>query len=251
MLLLALLMYFISFLLGLYGILTAKSKSFLAGFFMALALIFYFTNFVLVYISEKTFPLGDVYGFISFLGNLLVLNFLFISYKYKTLSHFNYIVAFLGFLSTLFALPSSASPYKSTLYSLHLVSASLSYLFALFGGMSASLKLLIEKRLKTHTFFQAYVPLNSLRTAERLFTNLAFLGFTITLVFGSFWARAQFGKHWIDDPKLLTTLILWAYYALLSHLNLLKKLKPKRFSEGVMIGTLLSLISLFFVRHRV
>jgi len=88
-----------------------------------------------------------------------------------------------------------------------------------------------------------------LRRAERLSINLAFLGFTFTLVFGSLWTRTQFGKHWIDDPKLITTLLLWLYYAVLSHLNLLKKLKPKRFSEGVILGAIFSLINLFFVRH--
>ncbi len=251
MLFLALVLYFVSSILGLYSLLTSKSNRFLINGLMTLALSLYFISLTFSYISQKTFPLGDVYGFFSFLGNLLVLTFLFISYKYKTLSHFNYMVAFLGFLSTLFALPSSPSPYKSTLYGLHLLSASLSYLFALLGGISSSFKLLVEKRLKTHAMFQAYVPLNSLRTAERLFTNLAFLGFTITLVFGSFWTRSQFGKHWIDDPKLLITLFLWIYYATLSHLNLLKKLKPKRFSEGVMIGALLTIISVLFVRHNV
>jgi Cytochrome C assembly protein. len=159
------------------------------------------------------------------------------------------LVAFVGFLATLFALPSSPSPYKSTLYGLHLLFASLSYLFALMGGLSAFLRLILEKRLKKHVFFQAYVPLDSLRRAERLSINLAFLGFTFTLIFGSLWTRTQFGKHWIDDPKLITTLLLWLYYALLSHLNLLKKLKPKRFSEGVILGAIFSLINLFFVRH--
>ncbi|WP_029551164.1 cytochrome c biogenesis protein CcsA [Thermocrinis jamiesonii] len=251
MLFLALFLYLVSSFFGIYNLITSKFHRFLANGFMGLALICYFIYFALRYLDQNTFPFGDIYGFFSLLGNLLVLAFILLSYKYSKLLYFSYMVAFIGFLSTLFALPSSPSPYKSTLYGLHLLSASLSYLFAFLGGMSSSLKLLIERRLKTHTLFQAYVPLNSLITAERLFTNLTFLGFTITLVFGSFWTRSQFGKHWIDDPKLLITLLLWIYYAILSHLNLLKKLKPKRFSEGVMIGTLLSIINLLFVRHSI
>jgi len=244
MLYLALLFYFLSFFSGLF-----HSNRLWASLLMGLALSFYLAHLAVAHITQKTFPLGDLHGFVSLLGNLFVLTFLFVSYKYKALLYFNYLVAFLGLLATLFTLPSSVSPYKSTLYSLHFISASLSYLFAFIGGMSSSLKLFIEKRLKNHSLFQAYVPLNSLRTAEKLFTSLAFLGFTITLIFGSLWTRTQFGRHWIDDPKLLITLFLWLYFALLSHLNLLKKLKPRRFSEGVIVGALLSLMSLIFIRH--
>jgi len=242
-------LYFISTLLGVCALFRRPLCGLISVLLMLPAFGLYFFSLFYSYLREKTFPLGDPYGFISLLGNLFVPTFLFLTYKYRNLLGFAHLVAFVGFLATLFALPSSPSPYKSTLYGLHLLFASLSYLFALMGGLSASFRLILERRLKKHVFFQAYVPLDSLRKAERLSINLAFLGFTFTLIFGSLWARTQFGKHWIDDPKLITTLLLWLYYALLSHLNLLKKLKPKRFSEGVILGAIFSLINLFFVRH--
>jgi transketolase C-terminal domain/subunit len=47
--------------------------------------LFFFSLFY-SYLREKTFPLGDPYGFISFLGNLFVPTFLFLAYKYRNLS---------------------------------------------------------------------------------------------------------------------------------------------------------------------
>ena len=98
----------------------------------------YFFSLFYSYLREKTFPLGDPYGFISFLGNLFVPTFLFLAYKYRNLLGFAHLVACVGVLSTLFALPSSPSPYKSTLYGLHLLFASFSYLFALMGDFHLS-----------------------------------------------------------------------------------------------------------------
>ncbi len=249
MFVLSLSLYLLATFFGVCALLRKPFCNVLSGLLMLFAFGSYSIGLFYIYLREKTFPLGDPYGFISFLSNLFVVSFLFLAYRHKNLLGFAYLVAFVGFLATLFALPSSPSPYKSSLYGLHLIFASFSYLFALMGGISSSLRLLLERRLKRHIFFQAHVPLDSLRRAERLSINLAFLGFTFTLIFGSLWARTQFGKHWIDDLKLITTLLLWLYYAVLSHLNLLKKLKPKRFSEAVLLGTFLSLINLFFVRH--
>jgi heme exporter protein C len=36
---------------------------------------------------------------------------------------------------------------------------------------------------------------------------------TLTLVTGSLWARAAWGTWWTWDPRLLTSLILWAFYS--------------------------------------
>ncbi|MFN3813719.1 MAG: cytochrome c biogenesis protein CcsA, partial [Aquificaceae bacterium] len=71
------------------------------------------------------------------------------------------------------------------------------------------------------------------------------------LIFGSLWTRVHFGKHWINDPKLLTTLILWVYYALVVHANLIRGLKPRQLSSLILFGGLLSLLNLLFVRHEI
>ncbi len=48
--------------------------------------------------------------------------------------------------------------------------------------------------------------------AEAL-AEVGWLCCTLTLVTGSFWARAAWGTWWTWDPRLTTTFVLWALYA--------------------------------------
>lgn len=95
------------------------------------------------------------------------------------------------------------------------------------------------------------VPINLLRKMEKIFLNLGFIFLTMTLIFGSIWAKNFLGKHWVNDPKLILTLFLWVYYAVIIHLNLARGLKPSRFSLLSAIGLLLLLGSLLFIRHSI
>lgn len=250
MLIISLTFYFISFfvsMLSYWGRVSQRAVLFP----MLLAILSYFTH--ILYISFKLggFPFANAYGFSSLLGNTMVLALAIFSFKNGQALRFSAIFSFLGFLSALLALPSEPSPYRNPLYSLHIISALFAYVCAFFGGMSSLVRLLLERRLKHKNIPAFSLPINLLRSSERLMVNLSFILLTLTLIFGSFWTRIHFGKHWINDPKLLVTLALWIYYAFVVHLNLMKGLKPKQLSVLILLGSLLSLLNLLFVRHEV
>lgn len=196
-----------------------------------------------------SFPFADIYGFYSLLGNGMLLFLLLISFRQEQLQKFLAFFSLLGILSTLLAFPAEPSPYKSPLYSLHITFALFSYAFALLGGFFSLIKFMVETKLKQKSLSGFFISLNLLRRGERIFINLSFIFFTLTLIFGSLWSRSFFGKHWINDPKLIYVLFLWLYYAILVHLNLLQKIKPRILSYGVIIGAFLVLLNLLFIRH--
>ncbi|MCS7171293.1 MAG: cytochrome c biogenesis protein [Aquificaceae bacterium] len=221
----------------------------LSLFVFFLALLLYMSYISNLAIKTGSFPFADTYGFYSLLGNGMLSVLILFSVKHVYLQRFLALFAMLGLLSNLLALPAEPSPYRNPLYSLHIASALFSYAFAFFGGFSSLLRLLVEARLKHKSLSEVFLPLSMLRTGERLSLNMSFIFFTLTLVFGSFWSRSFFGKHWIDDPKLLYVLFLWLYYALLVHLNLVKRIRPKTLSYGTIAGMLFAMMNLFFVRH--
>jgi hypothetical protein len=95
-------LYFVATLFGVCALFRRPLCGLLSVLLMLPAFGLYFFSLFYSYLREKTFPLGDPYGFISFLGNLFVPTFLFLAYKYRNLLGFAYLVAFVGFLATLF-----------------------------------------------------------------------------------------------------------------------------------------------------
>ncbi|MEN3029110.1 MAG: cytochrome c biogenesis protein CcsA [Aquificaceae bacterium] len=240
--------YFFAFLTSLISYFFEPLKR-LTFFLLFIALLFYLAHAGTIALRVVSFPFGDTYGFYSLLGNSVLFILLLVSLKQAYLQKFLSLFAMFGVLSTTLAMPAEPSPYRSPLYSLHITSALFSYVSALFGGFFSLLRLLLESRLKRKSLGGFLFPLNMLRKGERLSLNMSFIFFTLTLIFGSLWSRSVFGKHWINDPKLLYVLLLWLYYALLVHLNLVKRIKPKTLSYGVIGGMLLSMLNLLFVRH--
>jgi len=240
--------YFLAFIFSLvYHFLSVFKRPTLFSLF--LGWFFYMAYVIKMALDIGSFPFADTYGFYSLLGNGMLFFLLLISFKQEQLQKFLAFFSLMGILSTLLALPAEPSPYKSPLYSLHITSALFSYAFALLGGFFSLIKFMVEAKLKQKSLSGFFMPLNLLRRGERLFINLSFIFFTLTLIFGSLWSRSFFGQHWINDPKLIYVLFLWLYYAILVHLNLLQRIKPKTLSYGIIIGALLVILSLLFIRH--
>ncbi len=209
----------------------------------------YFTAVGMKTLQVGGFPFADVYGFSSFLGNLIALALFLYSLINPQVSRFYAILSFVGFLSTLLAIPSEPSPYRSLLYTFHIIFAVISYAGIFFGSFSSFFRILLEGKLKHKELSGFFMPINTLMVSERLFLNIAFVALTMTLIFGSIWSRSFLGKHWISDPKLFATSLLWLYYAVLVHLNILGALRPRKLSQLSLTGGLLTLLNLIFVRH--
>ncbi len=195
------------------------------------------------------FPFADVYGFSSFLGNLMALTLFLYSLVNPQVSRFYAIVSFAGFLSTLLAIPSEPSPYRSLLFTLHIIFAVISYATVFFGSFFSFFKILLEDKLKHKELSGFFMPIDTLMILERVFLNVALAAFTLTLIFGSVWSRSFLGKHWVNDPKLFSISLLWLYYAVLVHLNIVRAIRPRKLSQLSLMGGLFTLLNLIFVRH--
>jgi len=244
----SLLAYILAFFAFLFKNFSKKEIKLIPNFFLMVGLLFYVLTLLERFVQTKTFPVGDVYGMISLVGNLSVLLFLTFSRKYE-FSPFGAFVSFFAFLSTLLLIPSKGLGFSNPLYALHITSAGFSYAFLIFAGLTSTARLVIEKKLREKKVNFSFAPLKILKKLERVFIIAGFVGLTLTLVFGSFWSKVYLGTHWVNDPKLLVTLILWLYYGFLSHMFIFRSFKPSQISYLSILGMFLSLIALLFFRH--
>ncbi len=220
--------------------------------FMGTGFALQLLHFIGTYAEVRSFPVGDPYGMAYLIGSMLVLMFMVINLLFgRDLSDFGFLIAVLGFLTSVAGIPAKEGSYRNPFYVYHILSASLAYASIILGGIASATKFLVERKLRTKHVEGLMVPVNLLRKMERILINTGFIFLTLTLIFGSLWAKAHVGSHWINDPKLLLTLILWLYYAFLMHLNLLKGLRPVQLSAMSVIGFIVAVVSLIFIRHTV
>lgn len=216
---------------------------------LTLGVLTYLVYVLYLTLKVGSFPFANLYGILSVLGNLLLLIFLVLELRGFGTLRYATLMSLFGILFSLLLLPAEPTPYKNVLYSLHVLSAILGYLFAFLGGINSTVRLLLERNLKAKKLYSASAPISFFFRWERISLNLAFVMFTLTLLFGSLWSRVHFGKHWIDDPKLLMTLMLWFYYAFVSHANLVGRPKPRTLSILIIVGAILSMLNLLVIRH--
>ena len=247
---LSLLAYFFAFLLFLLRNLFQPKLKALPYFFLTSGFVFYLITLFERLAETKTFPIGDIYGMLSVIGNLSVLVFLILS-RHSEFNPFGVVVSFAALLTTTLLIPSKEVGFKNPLYILHIISAAVAYTSLLFGGLVSIFKLILEKRLKEKHLPSEFIPLKILMRLEKGFILVAFFGLTLTLIFGSIWAKVFLGTHWVNDFKLLVTLILWIYYAFLSHAYVLKLFKPIQISYLTILGSFLGLVALLFFRHSI
>ncbi len=214
------------------------------------ALASYIVYLLISYFRVGSFPVGDFHGTAALIGNFLMGVFLImLTVLKRRVEDFGFLITFVGFLTTLLGLPATKSGFGHPLFILHLVSAAGSYAFIILGGITSFLKIFIEQRLKHKRVSSIFLPLNILKKTERVSVNLSFIFLTLTLIFGSLWTKDFLGRHWINDPKLIFTLVLWLYYAVMAHLNIVKGIKPSKFSYMTIAGLILSMGGILLIRH--
>ncbi len=211
-----------------------------------------FYIFYLIYLYSKIgeFPVGDPFGTIAMIGNVTVVIYLILYFFFKReILEFGFVITFVALFSDIMGIPAKTPEYNDPMYTLHIISATVAYSFMFIGGLFSTVRLVIEKQLKEKRMGKFHTPISFLRSMERISVNSAFVALTLTLIFGSFWAREFFGKHWIDDLKLIITMVIWFFYAFLVHPYSRKSLGPYRYSLLILLGALGALLNLVFIRH--
>ncbi len=222
-----------------FGVIFQKKFSSLIRTFLFIGNFFFFLTLFLRWITEKYFPLSNLYESLIFLCWCISLISFFL--EIKTGSRLitlilSPILFFLAAFSSL-SLPiemQKASPLVPSLQSnwlmMHVSMMMISYSFLIVGSLFSllflslqffSTSILFQKNFQNF-FFQKTYLLESLDIWSYRVIGLGFPFLTIGIIAGAVWANEAWGSYWSWDPKETWALITWLFFASYLHARILK-----------------------------
>jgi cytochrome c-type biogenesis protein CcsB len=199
---------------------------------------------VLLGFERSHFPIGNLPESLCFFAWCISLTFMVANLRYRI----NVLGAFVLPLVSLLTIISqviweenhSIPPsLKSGWVYFHSSIAFLAYASFFLTFVSAILYLIQEKELKQKNFRFLYFRLPSLHVCAELLRRSLFVGFvgmSLTIVTGAFWAQQAWGRFWSWDPKETAALITWAIYLILVNYCLSSKWHGRRAAYISIIG---------------
>jgi HemX protein len=168
-------------------------------------------------------PATNIFEAFSALALSVTLTYLFIELRtqQKETGFFIINIAFFfQLVSSLFIKNIKASPeiLYGSLFGIHVSSALVGYAGITIAGAYGLMYLMLYHEMKAKRFGAVYRRLPTLETLERMcFTavRLSFLLLTVTIVFGIIWLGRMFQNPLYTDAKLISTVIVWAWYGFL------------------------------------
>ena len=246
--------YFISFVLYLFRLITGKefwgrAASFLAWWGLsaqAIAMIIRWRTSYSLGIGH--IPLANLYESMVFFAWTIMLIYLIIEWrtKSKIIGVFVVPIAFLAmaYASIAPGIDNRIEPLIPALQSnwltSHVITCFMGYAaFAIaFGyGLIYLLKNLDKDKTEKPAGFLEKLP--ALATLDTLIYQSIALGFvflTIGIMTGSIWAHYAWGSYWSWDPKETWSLITWLIYAIILHARHVRGWRGKRMAIFALIG---------------
>jgi ABC-type uncharacterized transport system permease subunit len=199
-------------------------------------------------VTHRFVPTG-VHEVQSALGLLIVLAFLAIVLRYRTVT-FGLFALPMAFLLTL---PSSLGPdhysFSSSVVrggwiAIHVAALLAADTALVFSLLASLLYLLQERRLKTKQVRGVFAWLPPLDTIDRIAQSTLVLGFlcmTLGLFAGSLIAQERVGPTYFLDPKVLLSFVMWLIYVLIL---LVRRSKGLRGRQAVYVSSIAFLVVL-------
>jgi len=211
---------------------------------VACGFVFHTLFLVLLGIDHSRFPIGNLPESLCFFAWCISLTFMVANLRYRinVLGAFVLpLVSLLTIISQVIWEENHAIPpsLRSGWVYFHSSIAFLSYAAFFLTFVSAILYLIQEKELKDKNFRFLYFRLPSLQVCAELLRRSLFVGFvgmSLTIVTGAFYAQQAWGRFWSWDPKETAALITWVIYLILVNYCLSSKWHGRRASYISIIG---------------
>ncbi len=246
--------YFVSFVLYLFGLINGKefwgrAASFFAWAGLAMQTIALILRWKMSYdLGLGHVPLTNFYESMVFFAWAIIFTYLIVELltKNKIIGVFVVPIAFLAMAYSSIApdVSNRIEPLIPALQSnwltIHVVTCFMGYaaFTVAFGcGLIYLLKNMEKGNTEKPSGLRGKLPaLAILDTLIYQSTALGFVFLTIGIMTGSIWAHYAWGSYWSWDPKETWSLITWLIYAIMLHLRHVRGLKGKRMAILALVG---------------
>jgi ABC-type uncharacterized transport system permease subunit len=211
-----------------YTILRKRSQIFypvLAAF--SVATVLHMVSLVETSIRLNHFPANNFWETISLCAFLIAVAFLFVLWRYKAQSMSVFLFPLVFVMTLIGSLQGAVTGWstpalRGAWLTLHVVLVLLGYAAMLVMAASSVLYLMQERQLKNKRPSAMFERLPPLVTLDELITSAMGVGFvliTLGVITGSTWAYFEFGTRWLGDPKIVISLVTWAFYLIMVFLR--------------------------------
>ena len=192
-------------------------------------------------LSMLAFAVAVVYAFVEWRGGERSTGFWMVS-----------LVFFFQLLASVLARPEAPDRaiFHDPYFAMHVSLALLGYAAFAVAAAYAFLFLQLYRDLKAGRFSTFYGKLPPLAVLERMMLVALVAGFvslTGAVATGALWASRLYSPHWLQDPKILATLITWAIYGLALLLRRLRHWQGRQTALASLAGLGTILFSLVAV----
>jgi cytochrome c-type biogenesis protein CcsB len=199
---------------------------------------------VLLGIERFHFPIGNLPESLCFFAWFISLTFMVANLRYRINALGAFVLPLVSLLTIIsqviwqenHSIPPSL---RSGWVYFHSSIAFLAYAAFFLTFVSAILYLIQEKELKDKNFRFLYFRLPSLQMCTELLRRSLFVGFvgmSLTIITGAFYAQQAWGRFWSWDPKETAALITWAIYLILVFYCLSSKWHGRRAAYISIVG---------------
>ncbi|MEN6536899.1 MAG: cytochrome c biogenesis protein CcsA [Bryobacteraceae bacterium] len=173
-------------------------------------------------------PVSNFWESVSFCAFLLALLYLIICYRrgFESLGVFVFPLVFLMALLGSFDRPVGpwANPAVRDVWLLvHVVLVLCGYVSLVLTAAASVVYLIQERQLKKKTLRVLAGRLPALGTLDEFISGAMAIGFvliTLAVIAGSTWAFIESGIRWIREPKIVISLVTWAFYLVMVYLRI-------------------------------
>lgn len=145
-------------------------------------------------------------------------------------------------------LPGFAPGYANMYFLLHIISIHLSYIAFFSAFVAAFLYLIQDSNLKNKKLNPLFSRLPDLSVLDRwnyVSIGLGFPVLTLAIAGGSFWLKDITGFYWVWNTRVIYSLVLWLFYAVILHVRLSAKLRGRKVAYLSMLAFFIIVFSFF------
>ena len=200
-------------------------------------------------------PISSIFEVFSVLALAIVIVYLYIEETTGVKTTGLFIVAFVflfQLISSIFQVDNlEINPLLvSKFFGLHVTSAILGYSAITISAIYGFLYLMLYHELKSNRFGLIYNRLPSLEVLGNMNYNsavIAFIFMTFAIILGAIWSSIMLDTHWYWDPKLISVLVNWLIFGVISIKKKFFGFRGKKVAYLSLLGFFVMLFSMIIV----
>lgn len=221
------------------------------------ALLFHLATLTVLTVRWEQFPATTVSQALSVVAFAVGVVYALVEWHGKDRSTGFWMVSMVFVLELLSALlrrpqPPTREIFHVPLFASHVSLALLGYAAFVVAAAYGFLFLELYRELKAGRFSTFYNKLPPLEVLERMMVGALTVGFialTGAVAAGIFFANQQIEGSWLQDPKVLATLVIWIGYGLALLLRRMRRWQGRQTAFAALVGLGAILVSLVAVNY--